>query len=98
MSDPVFVVAHFTAKPGRAAELRAVIEAFVAPTRKEKGCIQYDLCVDAGNPEKFTFVEEWESPADLDAHGRSAHIAAGREKLPDLVAEPAWVQVVRKIA
>lgn len=97
MTDHVFVVAHFTAKPGRAAELRPVIAAFVAPTRQEKGCIQYDLCADADNPEKFTFVEQWESRADLEAHGRSAHISAGREKLPDLLAEPAWVQVVRKI-
>ena len=97
MSDHVFVVAHFTAKPGRATDLRAVIEAFVAPTRLEKGCIQYDLCVDADHPDKFTFVEQWESRADLEAHGRSTHITSGRLKLPDLIAEPAWVQVVRKI-
>ncbi|MCU0247618.1 MAG: antibiotic biosynthesis monooxygenase [Bryobacter sp.] len=97
MADRVFVVAHFTARPGAADALREVLSGFVAPTRQEQGCIQYDLCVDADAPDKFTFVEEWETRADLDAHSRSAHITAGRQKLPDLLAEPAWVQVVRKI-
>jgi hypothetical protein len=44
---------------------------------------------------------EWgQTPFDTvvsDAHSRSAHITAGRQKLPDLLAEPAWVEVVRKI-
>ncbi len=98
MSDPVFVVAHFTANPGSETALRAVLQSFVAPTRREQGCIQYDLCLDADHPGKFTFVEEWESRADLEAHSRSLHITEGRQKLPALLAEPAWVQVVRKIA
>jgi quinol monooxygenase YgiN len=98
MSERVFVVAHFRAKPGRAEELRAVLEGFVAPTRAEQGCLQYDLCVDADDGERFTFVEEWERRADLEAHSQPAHIQAGRQQLAELLAEPAWVQVVRKIA
>lgn len=97
MTKRVFVVAHFTAKPGAAGALRELLSGFVAPTRQENGCLQYDLCLDADHPDKFTFVEEWETRADLDAHSRSAHITAGRQKLPDLIAEPAWVQVVHKI-
>jgi quinol monooxygenase YgiN len=92
------VVAHLHALPGREAELRAVLEGFVAPTRQEQGCLRYDLFVDLDHPTKFTFIEEWASREDLVRHSQSAHIAAGREKFPELLAEPGWVQVATRIA
>ncbi len=58
--------------------------AFVAPTRKEDGCIRYDLFVDLDDPTKFTFIEEWESREALDKHGKSDHIAIGRAAFPEL--------------
>ncbi len=91
------VVAHIHAKPGKEKELKSVLEGFVAPTRQEDGCIRYDLFVDLDHPTKFTFIEEWASREALAKHGQSAHITAGREKFPDLLAEPAWVQVVSQI-
>ncbi len=43
----VKVVAHMEAKQGKEAELRAVLEAFVAPTRLEEVIlIQMQLCVE----------------------------------------------------
>jgi quinol monooxygenase YgiN len=94
----VDVVAHIHAKPGREAELRQVLESFVAPTRLEEGCIRYDLFVDLDDPAKFTFIEEWASRDALAKHGQSDHIQAGRTKFPELLAQPAWVQVATQIA
>ena len=94
----VDVVAHLQAKPGSERALRAVLESFVAPTRQEKGCLRYDLHVDLDDPTKLTFIEEWESREDLEMHGRSEHIAAGRVKFPELLLQPAWVQVLSRIA
>jgi quinol monooxygenase YgiN len=88
------VVAHIHAKPGREAEVRAILEGFLAPTRKEEGCLRYDLFVDLTDAGKFTFIEEWTSEAALEAHGRSAHILSGRAKMPELLREPSWVQVL----
>ncbi len=93
----VEVVAHIHAKPGLESELRRVLEAFVAPTRQEQGCIRYDLFVDLDNPLKFTFIEEWASRDSLILHGQSAHIATGRARFPELLSEPPWVQVVVKL-
>ncbi len=93
----VDVVAHIHAKPGLEAALRQVLESFVEPTRKEDGCLRYDLFVDLDDPTKFTFIEEWSSREALEAHGRSAHIAAGRAKFPELLAQPGWVQVATRI-
>ncbi len=94
----VDVVAHIHATPGSEQALRIVLESFVAPTRQETGCLRYDLHVDLDDPTKFTFVEEWESREELDKHGRSDHIAAGRAKFPGLLAQPPWVQVLTRIA
>ena len=94
----VDVVAHLHAKPGCESALRAVLESFVAPTRQEKGCLRYDLHIDLDDPTKLTFIEEWESREDLVKHGQSPHIVAGRTKFSELLLQPAWIQVLTRIA
>ena len=94
----VDVVAHLQAKPGCEGALQSVLTSFVAPTRQEEGCLRYDLHVDLDDPTKFTFIEEWESREALNKHGQSEHIAAGRAQFPELLAQPAWVQVLNWIA
>ena len=96
-NQKVDVVAHLHAKAGKESELRKVLESFVAPTRLEEGCIRYDLFVDLDHPNKFTFIEEWASRDALNKHGQSSHIQAGRKHFPELLGEPAWVQVAVRI-
>jgi quinol monooxygenase YgiN len=93
----VDVVAHLHAKKGREKELQSVLEAFVEPTRQEPGCLRYDLFVDIDHPNRFTFIEEWSSREALELHGQSAHIAVGRSRFPELLAEAAWVQVLQRV-
>ncbi|MCU0708950.1 MAG: antibiotic biosynthesis monooxygenase [Pirellula sp.] len=93
----VDVVAHLHAKPGKEEALRQVLESFIAPTRLEEGCIRYDLFRDLDHPGRFTFIEEWASREALERHGESAHITAGRTHFPELLGDPAWVQVVTQI-
>ena len=93
----VDVIAHLHAKAGKESELRKVPESFVAPTRLEEGCIRYDLFVDLDHPNKFTFIEEWASREALNKHGQSAHIQEGRKHFPELLGDPAWVQVSVRI-
>ncbi|MBL8237178.1 MAG: antibiotic biosynthesis monooxygenase [Bryobacterales bacterium] len=97
MSEKIDVVAHLHAAPGHEAVVREALESFVAPTRKEEGCLRYDLFQDVADPLKFTFIEEWTSPAALEAHSKSAHIAAGRAKMEGKLSAPGWVQVVKQI-
>jgi quinol monooxygenase YgiN len=93
----VDVVAHLQAIPGCEDALQTVLESFVGPTRKEAGCLRYDLYLDLDSAAKFTFIEEWESREALDKHGQSDHIAKGRAKFPELLSQPAWVQVLARI-
>jgi len=86
------VVALFRAKPDKIEELKQVLTDFVAPTVKEKGCVFYQLHQNLKDPQDLCFLEEWECEEDLDAHGQSAHIQAGRKLIPDLVEVPADVR------
>ena len=45
----------------------------VEATRKEKGCLSYELCHDLKNPGHFIFLEEWQDYDALDAHVASEH-------------------------
>lgn len=96
MKSIVHVVAHIEALPGHEQEVRSVLEGYLAPTRKEKGCIRYDLFTDDSDPLKFTFIEEWESKEDLAAHSQSAHINAGRIALEGKK-QPNWVQILTQV-
>ncbi len=97
MSEKIDVVAHIHAAGGHEDVVREALESFVAPTRLEEGCLRYDLFQDVSDPQKFTFIEEWESPAALEKHSQSAHIAAGRAKMAGKLSGPSCVQVAKRI-
>jgi quinol monooxygenase YgiN len=70
------VTATFQARPGKEAELRAALIGLLEPTRREAGCVNYDLHASPGEPAKFLFHENWTSQAALDAHLQSPHVKA----------------------
>lgn len=45
----------------------------VEKSRKEVGCISYNLFKDVNDPSVLTMIEEWESIAALDAHKKTEH-------------------------
>jgi quinol monooxygenase YgiN len=59
------VILRLSAKPD---ELKRVLIGLAAPTRKEPGCLSYEIFQNLADPCDFTFVEEWSSDAALDAH------------------------------
>lgn len=86
------VVAHLISRPDRTDETREVLLRLIEPTCAEDGCIRYELHQNTADTTDFTFIEEWKDDASLDAHLESAHLAAAREKLGDLLAEPADIR------
>ncbi|MFD2238663.1 putative quinol monooxygenase [Aureimonas populi] len=67
--------------PEDLAALRDMAGETIAATRAEPGCIVYAFAEDFVEPGLVRIYEEWESRAALDAHGRTAHIAAWRQAL-----------------
>ena len=84
---PIRVVARVVSLPDKTEELRSLLIALVASTRRETGCLYYDLLQNQSDPTDFTFVEEWESNAALESHLNSDHIKAAADRFPELLAE-----------
>jgi len=98
MPELLTVVAHMKSKPGREEDLRRAVLALIEPTRKEEGCVQYDLHVHSSDPGRFVFYENWASREHLDRHAASAHLKAFGALAADLLAEPPSVETYRRIA
>lgn len=82
------VVARIKAKAETVSEVRELLCSLIEPTRRESGCITYELLQNTEDPTDFTFVEEWESDAALASHAASDHLKAIGPKLQPVVAKP----------
>ena len=94
----ITVVATFQAKPGKEAELKTALTGLVAPTRQEAGCLNYDLHVSPEDSAKFLFHENWTSQAHLNAHLKSAHIAALLPRVDELCVAFPEIKIWEQIA
>lgn len=81
------VVARVKALPDKVDATRLILLALIDPTRKESGCISYEMLQNKAEPTDFTFVEEWESDKALDSHIASKHLGEAVSKLTGLLAE-----------
>jgi quinol monooxygenase YgiN len=93
----ITVVATFQAKPGKEAELQKALISLVAPTRKEAGCLNYDLHVSPEDPGKCLFHENWTSKAALDAHLKNTHIQALLPQINELAVGMPEIKIWEKI-
>ncbi|AQQ70248.1 Putative monooxygenase YcnE [Limihaloglobus sulfuriphilus] len=64
----IIVIAEAEIKDGMVEEVLPQLEALVESTRKEPGCIEYNLHRDLENEKVFMFYEVWESKAHLETH------------------------------
>ncbi len=85
MAKTLHVVAHIRARKETQEELRKVLEGLIAPTRKESGCLRYELFRNNLDPQDLTFIEQWEGDAALDAQLRSPHFLSAQAAFPRLV-------------
>jgi len=67
----VVAVAHV--KEECVEEYKKLASELVAKTKREAGCLAYDLFQDLSCETTLTFLESWESQAHLDAHTQSEH-------------------------
>jgi|SRR5215470_9597216 len=72
-NENVILNVHIEAAAGQQEKLADQLRALVAPTRREAGCLVYELHRDPQNPSKFMFYERFSSQAALDEHLASAH-------------------------
>jgi quinol monooxygenase YgiN len=83
----IFVISTIHIKPGTQEACIAAAKACVTETRKEDGCLSYDLHASVTEADKLVFVERWESRAHLDAHTRTPHFLAWRQIAGPLITD-----------
>lgn len=85
------IIAEFSIRAGALEDAIKVGTALVQETRKETGCIQYDLLQGKEDKNCLVIVENWASQETLDAHSASAHFAEYVPQLSGFCDTPAKV-------
>lgn len=81
------VVAKIIAKKDSVETVKSELLKLVPLTRKEAGCIEYNLHQDNEDPAVFVFYETWDTPASLENHMNSDHFKNYVNAVGDLIEE-----------
>ena len=76
----VRLVVSITTASGKGAEFAAAFKPRCEASRKDPGCLQFELFQSVFDPDKFALLELWENQAALDNH---AKLQAARPALPE---------------
>jgi quinol monooxygenase YgiN len=90
----IYVVATTQVKPEHRAAYIAGAKDCIAATQKEAGCIYYDSHASVNDPNRFVFVERWETRDALNAHARSEHMKVWRGLSADFKAAPTVIEII----
>jgi quinol monooxygenase YgiN len=77
----LILVAMVKAKPGEEEAVKQALMSLVEPTRREPGCLCYNLHQSKTDKTQFMFYEQWASKDALTAHGKTPHMKALGPKL-----------------
>jgi quinol monooxygenase YgiN len=70
----LIIVANIIAKANKVELVKAELFKLIEPTRKEAGCVNYELHQDNANPSHFMFYETWQSRELWQAHMGNQHL------------------------
>lgn len=84
MSDHVKIIAILKAHAGKAAELRALLDAMITPSRAEPGNLRYDLWQDQTDPSRLVLDELYTDGDAVAAHRASTHFQSYVSRINDL--------------
>jgi|SRR5215471_8148546 len=87
MTSTVRVIVKIVARSDAAAEMSTIARRLCTESRKEAGCLHYDVLENLSEPNVFVLSEEWESAAHLDAHNKTAHFHEAVMKAQPLLAK-----------
>lgn len=85
---PVVIFATFVPKPGCEREVGRTLEAVVPPTRRESGCLRFDLHAGVGPHASFHLFEIFADEQAVDAHRETDHYRLYRTAVMPLLQTP----------
>lgn len=91
------VVAQIVAKQDAIESIKPELLKLIEPTRRENGCIEYNLHQDNADPTLFIFYETWENAAALEQHMASDHFKSYIAAVDGMIKDKA-VHILTRIA
>lgn len=85
VDGPFTLVVHVQIKKDKVKDFLTAAKPCLAATRKEKGCVAYELHQDSEDETKFMFFEKWKGVKDLQAHFNEDHLKKLVGALPDMI-------------
>jgi len=76
LDSRIYMFAKFHAKSGKEQELKKRLLEMVTHTRKEDGCVFYNLHIDQKQSDIFYFMECWRDQPALDFHMSTPYVQA----------------------
>lgn len=88
---PSKITAVLTARPGKAAELQALLVGMAPHCRAEPGNLRWDVWSDQAQAERYVIDELYVDAAAVEAHRATPHYQNYLAKIPELADRTAWV-------
>jgi quinol monooxygenase YgiN len=82
------VCVNLRVKPDKVEEFLARTIENASNSRKEPGCLRFDVLRHDTEPDRFLLHEVYRTPEDFKAHQAEPHYFRWRDTVPDLLAEP----------
>lgn len=96
-TNQVTVIVRLKSKPRKETQVKQELHNLLAPTRAERGCLNYDMHQSPTDPSLFLFHENWTSEDDLKRHFESPHIKRWIQLSQTLLAEPLELTLWHKV-
>ena len=91
------VMAAIVVKPEHAEAAKALLIELAATSRREAGCLSYELYQQVDAPHTFHTVEQWCAQADADAHMATPHVGKAIAAAGPMFASPPAIHSFAKI-
>jgi len=75
--NPLYLIAEIHPLPEKLNDARTAFEALISESKKEPGCLLYDLVIESSvetGSETWIVMEKWASKAAWDQHMETTHV------------------------
>lgn len=88
MSEPVVLIAEFTARPGQAETVATLLAGLAEDVRREPGNVAFDCYQREVDPHRFVVYEIYRDRPAFETHIAAEYGAAFNARLQQLIVEP----------
>lgn len=91
----IVIIARLTTKPGQRDRVVEIARPCIEATRKEEGCLSYELFKSTENENELVFVERWSGrETGIEVHQKTAHLAKFKEDRAPYVEGPSQLTIL----